>query len=51
MTTLVAKYLAAPTEANARRLVSYMRKHMMANCWANALELGTIKAAEAQIAS
>ncbi len=32
MTTLIAKYLAKPTAANAARIACYHRKHMMAEC-------------------
>ncbi len=32
MTTLIAKYLAKPTAANAAKIADYHRKHMMAEC-------------------
>jgi hypothetical protein len=32
MTTLLAKFLAKPTAANAAKIAYYHRKHMMAEC-------------------
>ena len=32
MLTLIAKYLAKPTAANAAKIAYYSRKHMMAEC-------------------
>ena len=32
MLTLIAKYLAKPTAANAEKIAYYSRKHMMAEC-------------------
>ena len=32
MLTLLAKYLAKPTAANAAKIAYYSRKHMMAEC-------------------
>ena len=42
MSSLVAKYLAKPTEANAIRLLAYMKQHSMAEIWASQLEKGVI---------
>lgn len=42
MTTLIAKYLAQPTEANARKLAAYSRKHPMGRVLLDQLERGLL---------
>jgi hypothetical protein len=42
MTALIAKYLAKPTEANARRLAAYSRRHPLAETMIDHLERGLL---------
>ncbi len=45
MTTLLAKYLAKPTAANAAKIAYYDRKHPFTNCLLNQLELAILNEA------
>ena len=49
MFTLVARYLADPSQVNARRLVNYLAKHPMAECYADRLEAALIAQARASV--
>ena len=42
MQTLLAKYLAKPTLANATRIAVDNRRHPMATCFLNAVELAIL---------
>ena len=44
MTKLLTAYMANKTEASAKRLQSYLSKHMMAVCMASPEELATLRA-------
>lgn len=45
MATLIAKYLAKPTELNARRLAAYSDNHPMARVFMSQLERGVLSQA------
>jgi hypothetical protein len=46
MTKLLTAYRAAPTPANAKKLVAYVRKHSFTLCFMDAAGIATLAEAE-----